>query len=221
VSYKLDLHTHSYGSPDGSLKLTDYRYFLENKLLDYIAISDHNSIAAAIVIRDGLGALGDRIIIGEEIMTNAGEIIGLYLKQKVEAGMSPLETVRAIKAQGGIVYIPHPFETVRSGLLAPDLNEIVAAVDIIEIYNGRAVFQNRSKTAALWARQNATPGAASSDSHGRFGWGYTYTSVEHVPQRDNLCQVLSSARYNTRTVGWGILYPKINRIRKGLIHGTI
>ncbi|TAH35184.1 hypothetical protein EYC59_02570 [Candidatus Saccharibacteria bacterium] len=214
MSYKVDLHTHSYGSPDGGLKLHDYRYFLGNNLLDYVAITDHNSVDTALKIQEQLGELGKRIIIGEEVMTTAGEIVGLYLTKQVPAGLTPAETAARIHAQGGLVYIPHPFETVRSGLLAPALNEIEPKVDIVEAWNGRALVQNRSSVAKLWARQNEKAAAASSDAHGRFGWGYTFSVVESKPTAQNLVAQLSKATYSTRLVGWGVFYPKLNRLKR-------
>lgn len=214
MSYKVDLHTHSYGSPDGGLGTAEYRYFLENELLDYIAITDHNSIETAQQIQAELANLGKRIIIGEEIMTTQGEIIGLFLSQLVPAGLSPAETAKQIHAQGGLVYVPHPFETGRSGLQAPALNGLTPAVDIVETCNGRAIFGNRSSTARLWAQQNAKPAAASSDAHGRFGWGYTYNVIEQAPTAQNLASQLTAATYSTRSVGWGIMYPKLNRLKK-------
>ncbi len=216
MSYKLDLHTHSFGSPDGGLKLHDYRYFLENNLLDYIAITDHGSIATAQNLQVELGEYGRRIIIGQEIMTTKGELVGLYLNGPIADGLSPLEAATQIHAQGGLVYVPHPFETARSGLQTLDLNQIEGQVDIVEVFNGRAIFQNRSSTARLWASQNLKPGAVSSDAHGRFGWGYTYTVVHHAPNRENLQRILASCTYSTRNVGWGIFYPKLNRLKKAL-----
>lgn len=213
MAYKVDLHTHSYGSPDGGLTLRDYRYFLENNLLDYVAITDHNSVDTALKIQEELGELGKRIIIGEEVMTTAGEIIGLYLAKHVPAGLTPAETAARIHAQGGVVYIPHPFETVRSGLLAPALNDIEPKVDIVEAWNGRALVGNRSSVAKLWAKQNEKAAASSSDAHGRFGWGYTYSVVESRPTAQNLVAQLSKATYSTRLVGWGVFYPKLNRLK--------
>jgi predicted metal-dependent phosphoesterase TrpH len=218
VSYKIDLHTHSYGSSDGALKLRDYRYFLQNELLDYIAITDHGRIDTATKLQHELGELGSHIIIGEEIMTTAGELIGLYLHEPVPHGLTPTETVQAIHAQGGLVYLPHPFETVRSGFQAAALTSIAADIDIVETRNGRAVFQNRGPQARHWAGEHALPGAASSDAHGRFGWGYTYSIIDTVPTVRNLAQLLHSAEYSTRTVGLGIVYPKLNRLRKALTH---
>ncbi len=216
LSYKLDLHTHSYGSRDGSLQVKDYRFFLQNGLLDHIAITDHNCIETALTIQKELAELGKRIIVGEEIMTTQGELVGLFLSKLIPAGLTPLETSRLIHAQGGLVYVPHAFETVRSGLSAPALNEIAQDIDIVETFNGRAVFQNRSKVASLWAKQNARSAAASSDAHGRFGWGYTYSVVEAVPDHENLPRLLSAATYSKQYVGWGILYPKFNRLKWAL-----
>ncbi len=85
----VDLHTHSVASPDGGITLKQYRHILEIGILDCIAITDHNQIDFATHARQ---KLGERIIIGEEIMTTLGEIIGLFLEQPVRAGMTPEDT---------------------------------------------------------------------------------------------------------------------------------
>lgn len=212
MSLRIDLHTHSYGSPDGCLTVRDYRAALAK--LDYIAITDHGTVGAAVQIKKALGEQGDKIIIGEEIKTTDGEIIGLYLQESISEGMTPVDTVEAISRQGGLVYVPHPFETVRSGISENGLAEIIQSVDIIETYNGRAVFQNRGELAAKWAAKHQRVMAASSDAHGRHGWGETYSVINGPPSRDLLVKLLRTAAYSKKTVGLGILYPKVNRIRK-------
>ncbi len=101
--FKIDLHTHSSASPDGGITPQQYAHVLATNQLDLIAVTDHNRIDTALELHR---ALGDRIIVGEEIMTTSGEIIGLYLEKPVSAGLSPDETISQIKQQGGIVYIP-------------------------------------------------------------------------------------------------------------------
>jgi len=214
VNYKIDLHTHSYGSPDGGLRLKHYKYFLEHKLLDYIAITDHNSIEAAQKIQKELGDLGNQIIVGEEIMTSQGELIGLYLTTKIEPGLSAKETVIQIKQQGGIVYVPHPFETLRSGISEAFLSEIIADVDIIETANGRAYVQNRSRLARQSAEQSNKVMAASSDAHGRYGWGFTFSMIDHEPSKTTLVKTLKTAALSKKRVGIGIIYPKLNRFTR-------
>src|SRR6266581_840040 len=119
--FKLDLHTHSQGSPDGGLTRGDYQRMLVSGKLDFIAVTDHDSIEFASALYEQLGS---QIIVGEEVTTANGELIGLYLKQRVLPGRSAVDTVELIHTQGGLVYVPHPFETVRKGLSLESLEEI-------------------------------------------------------------------------------------------------
>jgi predicted metal-dependent phosphoesterase TrpH len=214
--YKVDLHTHSVASPDGALTLEHYRRALAEKRLDYIAITDHNRIDFALQVQ---AVLGSQIIVGEEITAQEGEVIGLFLAQAVPAGLPLAQTVQQIIAQGGLVYIPHPFETVRKGLPVAALDTIADYIAIIETHNGRAIFQNKSNQAEAWARAHAKPGAASSDAHGWYGWGKTYSILERVPTRDTLPPSLAAARYAVGSPGLrGVAYPKFNRLRRKFIH---
>lgn len=212
--YKIDLHTHSYGSPDGALTARDYRKMLETGKLDYIAITDHNTVDTAKQIQSELGELGRRIIIGEEITTQQGELIGLFLTETVPRDLSAEEAASRVKEQGGLLYVPHPFETVRSGITEVELNKIIVQVDIIETYNGRAVFQDKGDLAEAWAAKHVTGRAASSDAHGTYGWGRTFSNIESTPSAQNLAGQLRGAKQERRRVGFGILYPKLNRFKK-------
>ena len=212
MPYAIDLHTHSAASPDGSLSLEDYRTILQQGRLQCIAVTDHNTIEMAQQLQ---AALGECIIVGEEITTTEGEIIGLYLTETIPPMMTPTETVQAIEAQGGLVYIPHPFETVRKGVTAETLQTIANNVDIMEVHNGRAIFQNYSEHAMAWARTHNTPGAASSDAHGKAGWGRTCSIIAELPTRETLAGLLGRAELRRGFVGTrGIMYPKLNRLRK-------
>lgn len=214
MPYSIDLHTHSIASPDGALRVEDYRQVLDKGHLDYIAITDHNTIEMAEQFQ---AELGRQIIVGEEITTQEGEVIGLYLTEVVTPGLSLRETIRAIKEQGGLVYVPHPFETVRKGLAAEALDAIAKDVDIVEVRNGRAVFQNYGPQAVAWSRTHNIPGAASSDAHGPSGWAKTYSTVSEAPTPENLPSLLQGAKLRYRFMGFrGLLYPKYNRLRKRL-----
>ena len=212
MSIKIDLHTHSVASPDGALTIDDYRRMLNSGRLDCIAITDHNTVEYAQRVR---AELGERIIVGEEIKTTAGEIIGLYLKETIPKGMLPSQAIAAIREQGGLVCVPHPFETVRSGIAREALDEIADSVDMIEVHNGRAIFQNYSKQAYAWAAVHDVCGIASSDSHGASGWGRTYTVINDVPTRRTLLELLQDCQYATAFPGVrAVLYPKLNRLQK-------
>lgn len=212
VMYKVDLHTHSSASPDGGISPAQYQRALETGMLDVIAITDHDRIQTALDLNR---ALGEKIIVGEEITTTHGEIIGLYLTELVPPGLSPHDAIKHIKDQGGIVYIPHPFETFRKGLDPHTLESIADFVDIVEVCNGRAFLQNRSAQAVVWARLNQKDSAASSDAHGYRGLGRTYSDLQEMPTKDNILQILDRSVLRTKnpTVR-ALLYPKYHRIRK-------
>lgn len=213
MSYKVDLHTHSAASRDGALKAAQYKRMLDRKALDCIAITDHNTVDRAKQIQAELGA--DRIIIGEEITTTEGEIIGLYLRRAVPAGLTPTQAIQAIHDQGGLVYVPHPFETVRKGISLETFADIAHDADIIEVYNGRAVFQNRISQTLMCSIAYNIPAAASSDAHGVAGWGKTYSVLDAMPTRETLVSLLHDADYRRGFPGVrGVMYPKLNRMRK-------
>lgn len=210
--YKIDLHTHSIASPDGGITLQQYQAILRSRTLDAIAITDHNRIDFAL---DARAKLGDRIIVGEEIMTREGEIIGLFLSTVIPSGLPLSETIELIKQQGGIVYVPHPFETYRSGIHPQVLESVQDAIDLIEICNGRAITQQRNKQALVWAKLNNKPGCASSDAHGKGGLGTTYTAFKALPSQANIIKLARLGIPMTkRPTIRAILYPKYHRSKK-------
>jgi hypothetical protein len=210
--YKVDLHTHSEASPDGAITAEQYAEILASETLDYIAITDHDRIDFALGIQQ---ALGDKIIVGQEITTTEGEIIGLYLKKPVNPHTTAKVAAEAIRAQGGIVYVPHPFETTRKGIQLETLNNIAHLVDIVEVQNGRALTKRHSIQAATWAKIHGKTGAASSDAHGAKGLGHTYSIVMEQPSRGNLVtNIKMSALTYKRPPLRTFLYPKANRLAK-------
>ncbi len=210
--YKVDLHTHSIASSDGGITPEQYAKALETELLDFIAITDHDRIDFALGLNK---ALGDKIIVGQEITTSEGELIGLYLNKKVEPGQTLVATAHAIHDQGGLVYVPHPFETVRKGVTRDNLDEAATLIDIVEIHNGRAWAQNFSPKAATWAKTNGKPGASSSDAHGSKGLGYSYSITSEKIGRGSLTDLLKmTSLAHRRAPIYSLLYPKRNRLLK-------
>lgn len=210
--YKLDLHTHSVASVDGGLTLRDYQRMFDSGRLDYVAVTDHDTIGHAIDLQR---QLGDRIIVGQEITSKDGEIIGLYLTEAIQPGLSAQRTIELIRQQGGLVCVPHPYEHLRKGLHADVLDTLGEWVDMIEIHNGRASLDARPVQAAEWAQHNRVAPVSASDAHGTIGWGKTYSVVTGPPTRKNLVKQLKHAEHVKGSVGpGGRLYPKFNRLRK-------
>lgn len=211
---RVDLHTHSQASADGGITFEQYKKILKAGTLNIVAITDHNTIEFALQAQR---SLGDQIIVGEEIMTTEGEIVGLFLQQVIEPLQSPEKTIHAIKAQGGVVYIPHPFETMRKGLPLDTLNRIAKDIDIMEVYNGRVMQRSRRMQAFEWAKTHDIPGAASSDAHGARGWGRAYAEIAEQPSSKNLGDLLHNARLVCKDVGiMGRMYPSLHRTKRKL-----
>jgi predicted metal-dependent phosphoesterase TrpH len=180
-----------------------------------VAVTDHNRIDRALALQNALGE--SRIIVGEEIATTAGEIIGLFLEKPVLAGLTPLATAREIKAQGGLVYIPHPFEAARHGLTSAVLEQIADLVDIVEVHNGRAWLQNRGPRAAAWAKLHHKLRASSSDAHSPRGLGSGVTLLSEIPERSTILNLLAKAQLRTRRPHLrSVFYPKLHRLGKKL-----
>lgn len=208
---KVDFHTHSVSSPDGGISAEEYTQMLNTKKLDCIAITDHDCIDFAIAMNQ---KLGNKIIVGQEVTTNQGEIIGLFLTKLVTPKTDIKTAVAEIKNQGGLVYIPHPFETVRKGITKETLNSIKADVDIVEAHNGRAFFQNKGPEATVWARLNNVAIASSSDAHGIKGLASSFTNIKEIPNSTNLLKLLELGRLQTtRPPFVSLFYPKYNRLR--------
>jgi predicted metal-dependent phosphoesterase TrpH len=167
-----DLHLHTSWSHDCSIEVDDLLDHAEAQGLGAIAVTDHNVFGGAL---EGVErARGRRLVVipGEEVKTaDQGEVIGLFLREEIPRGMSFGETVAAIRAQGGLVYLPHPFDRMHAIPEPATLHRHLAEVDVFEVYNARLLFEAYNDEALRFARKyNLTPGAGS-DAHVLAGVG--------------------------------------------------
>jgi len=212
--YKLDLHTHSIISYDGGITESEYARFLADKK-QFVAITDHDEISFALELS---AKLGEQVIVGEEINTLDGEIIGLYLKEKITPGLSAVDTCDLIHAQGGVVYIPHPLETWRRGLQLETLQKIIAHIDILEAYNARLRQSDLLTLVKKFAQENSLVIAASSDAHGEAGLRTSYTEIDDKPTKENILAQLRAGSLVKKQASWGAyLDPLKNKIRKAIL----
>lgn len=137
--YKTEFHVHTRYSKDSYQCFLLMLLMCKIRHIDTLVITDHNEVAGALKYRRGFRKHGVEIIVGEEIFSAEGEIIGINLKERIEPGLTGAETIRRIKEQKGIVYVPHPFDNMRNKTV---LKESVIAdhcreIDFIEVHNGR------------------------------------------------------------------------------------
>jgi hypothetical protein len=160
----VDLHVHTCYSNDSLTTLSEVIRWARRRELGALAITDHNTIDGALA----LAAVAPfPVIIGEEIRTAEGDIIGLFMQRQVPAGLSPLETAQRIHDQGGLVYVPHPFDRARasSALGLRALLVLMAQVDLLETLNARVTFRADNDAATALARHHRLPAGAGSDAH--------------------------------------------------------
>jgi glycosyltransferase involved in cell wall biosynthesis len=167
-----DLHLHTSRSPDCSVEVDDLLAHAEEIGLGAIAVTDHNVLSGAEEAVKRARSSELIVIIGEEVKTaGQGEVIGLFLEREIPCGLSFSDTVAAIQEQGGLVYIPHPFDRLHSIPDAATLRRHLADIDVFEAYNARLVFEAFNDEALRFARKyNLTMGAGS-DAHVLQGLG--------------------------------------------------
>jgi predicted metal-dependent phosphoesterase TrpH len=161
-----DLHLHTSWSADCSVEVEDVLTYAEHAGLGAIAVTDHNVFGGALEAVE-LARGRDLIVIpGEEIKTDGqGEVIGLFLDKEIPRGMSFSDTIAAIKAQNGLVYVPHPFDRMHSIPNPATLHRHLGDIDVFEVYNARLLFEAYNDEALRFARKyNLTMGAGS-DAH--------------------------------------------------------
>jgi predicted metal-dependent phosphoesterase TrpH len=160
---KIDLHTHTFCSKDSCNKYDRIVDAVLRADLDGIAVTDHDEFRGALELKKRAPFI---VIPGEEIKTNRGEIIGLFLRERIAPGLDPLETVRQIHDQGGVVYVPHPFDEVRGSRIERSaLDQVAPHVDIIEVFNARNALPRFNRRALDYARGRGLLAGAGSDAH--------------------------------------------------------
>jgi predicted metal-dependent phosphoesterase TrpH len=160
--------------------------------INCVAICDHGTAEGALRMRDMAPFL---VIVAEEILTHHGEIIGMFLEETIPSGLSVEQTISRIRAQGGLVCIPHPFDIFRrSALNNHVLEEIVDQVDIIETLNARVMLPPNSAKALAFASKYGIAKSAGSDAHTLHEIGNAYVEMPEFNGRDDFLQALAKGK---------------------------
>jgi len=163
VMVKVEFHCHTCYSKDSQVNLQDMLATCQQRGIQRLVVTDHNSIEGAL---EAYALDPDRFIVGEEIKTQHGELLGIFMKELVPAHLSALETIEILRSQGAFISVSHPFDLFRSGHWElENLVKIVPYIDAIEIFNSRCMFNRFNKLAQEFARQHYLLGTVGSDSH--------------------------------------------------------
>jgi predicted metal-dependent phosphoesterase TrpH len=185
---RVDLHAHTMWSGDATTTPDELEAAVEAAGIDVLCITDHGTINGATTLADDLPC---RVVVGEELRTGAGEVIGLFLTERIPWGLSPSAAAERIRGQGGLVYVPHPFDPTRHCLREPELEALVAAglVDAVEVLNAKTSLSSLNERAARFAAEHGLPGGAGSDAHVPEAIGAAYVEM---PDFDGPASFLTS-----------------------------
>ncbi len=184
---RVDLHTHTWYSPDGMLEPERLLDLAKRRGLHAVAVTDHNRLTH---IRSG-----DPLVIpGEEVRTGKGELIGLFLTEEIPPGLSPEETADRIREQGGLVLIPHPFDLFRFRTAAPLLGYKPRKDDLLEVLNARYVCKSFEERAFEYAERWGLPKVGGSDAHTPVEVGRAWTEVPEFSDAEELYSHLRKGR---------------------------
>src|SRR5687768_7946008 len=187
---RVDFHSHTMWSGDCTTTPDELEEAIADAGIDVLCITDHSTINGA---KELAPSLPCRVIVGEELRTGAGEVIGLFLQERLPYGISHVEAATRIRDQGGIVYIPHPFDPTRHCLREEALHELLDAglVDGLEVFNAKTSLASLNRQADELARARGVPGGAGSDAHVPEALGAAYLEM---PDFDGPASMLEAMR---------------------------
>jgi predicted metal-dependent phosphoesterase TrpH len=210
----VDLHCHTCYSDDACTSLAGLYRACKRKGLDCVAITDHNEIEGA---RQMQRLYGLRVIVGEEIATSGGELIGLFLRERIEPGMSPEDTVDAIRDQGGIVYLPHPGAWGRKIAFALEqVPRVLQMVDVVEVFNARSRHAEDNRRAMDLAALYAKPCGAGSDAHSPLEIGNVLLSMRAYSDSADFVQCLAGSTFEGHPVPFALRALTNRYVRKAV-----
>jgi predicted metal-dependent phosphoesterase TrpH len=198
-----DFHIHNRFSRDSILSEDKFIRVAMERGLTHVAVTNHNNVEGAIAVRDRAASLGVdeqlTVILGEEVSTSDGEVVGIFLQRTIPRGLTAEQTADEIHAQGGLVSIPHPFDPFRaSHIKAEPLERLATAgkIDMIEVFNSRVTFSRHNEQAAEFAAKHRIPGIACSDSHSAFEVAMSFNALPAFTTADELREGLAENEWH-------------------------
>jgi predicted metal-dependent phosphoesterase TrpH len=189
---RVDCHLHTVASGDAVTTLDQLAERVAAHRIDVVCLTDHNHLAGT--AEELSRAVGARVVPGEEIRTGSGELIGLFLTERVPYVLPAARVVERIRAQGGLVCAPHPFDPSRSGVgAALDAMCRAGMIDAIEVFNAKTEDQEHNRAASRAARRYGLPGTVGSDAHDPAGIGAAYLEMPDFDGPESFLNALHEA----------------------------
>ncbi len=200
--WKVETHCHTHASPDGLHSPAEVVAAARRRGLDKLIVTDHNTLAGAL---EAYHLAPDLVIVGEEVLTQAGELLAFYVREEVPAGLPPQEALARLRAQGAVISVAHPFDRWRQGHWSPRaLADLRPWVDAIEVFNARILWPGANRQAQRLAQRWGLPGTAGSDAHSAWEVGRAFTLLPPFADAQGLREALRQATWQGRVWGWWI-----------------
>lgn len=208
-----EFHAHTHYSKDCLLSPARLIEVCRRRGIDRVAITDHNSLGGA---QEGATLAPDMVIMGEEIMTTQGELMGYFVSEMIPPGLTPEATIERLRAQGAFISVSHPFDPSRPGSWSDkDLRRILPLVDALEVYNSRTWWQAPNERAAALAAEAGLLRTAGSDAHHAVEVGRTLMRLPHFDDAGSLRRALTAAEILARPSSPAVhLFSRYATLRK-------
>jgi len=214
---RVEFHCHTIYSLDSLTRVDRLLAACERKGIDRVVITDHNTIAGALKAK----ALDpQRVIVGEEVLTQEGEILAAYVQEEVPRRLPPLEAVQRLRQQGAFISLAHPFDALRFHWSQETLLQILPLIDAIEVFNARSFLPRFNRRAREFAQQYGLPGTVGSDAHGLVELGRATAFLPPFDDADGLRAAIRVAENQVAySAPWMRLISRYATLRKKLRRG--
>jgi len=193
---KVEFHCHTIYSRDSLARPEDLLATCRRKGIDRVVVTDHNTIAGALRCHE---LDPQRAIVGEEILTQHGELLAAYVQEEVPPGLEPVEAIQRLRAQGAFISVSHPFDVMRKGHWPLEvLLEIAPLVDAIETFNARCYLPAYNSQAQRFAENKGLLGTVGSDAHTLFELGRATMRLPDFHDTASLKAALPQAQAEVR-----------------------
>ena len=192
ILVRVEFHCHTIYSKDSLSRPEDLIEICRRRGIDRLAVTDHNTLAGALQAHR---LDPERVIMGEEIMTEKGELLAFFVQEEIPKGLPPLEAIRRLRQQDAFISVSHPFDSARNGAWTlANLLEIAPLVDAVETFNSRCAGPQPNQQARAFAAQHHLPGTVGSDAHTLWEVGRATLLVEQFKDAGELRRSIQQAQ---------------------------
>lgn len=200
---RVEFHCHTIYSPDSLNEIDDLLRMCEERGIDRVVITDHNTIAGAVAAKQ---LDPKRVIVGEEIRTTQGELLAAFVQERIPRGLSPFEAIARLREQNAFISVSHPFDR-RGGFWDRDvLVEIAPLVDAFEVFNARCLPRGLNVKAQDFAEKHRVAGTVGSDAHALLEVGRATMLLPYFDDAAGLRDVIGQAQFETQNSGIGVRF---------------